>query len=171
MGWQAGAQETPQTQAQPPAAAESRQQDVLDAADLDKLMAPVALYPDSLLTQILYASTAPLDVVKAGRFIAEKPDLAPKERTAELEKSGWDPSVQALAAGFPDLVTRMNDHLDWTEQVGDAVLAQTDDVMDSVQRLRDKAAETGALTTNDAQTVTVSDNDTITITPTDPGKV
>ncbi len=105
-------------------------------------MAPVALFPDTLLAQILYATTYPLDIVKAARFVTQSADLPDKERAAAVETMDWDPSVQALAAGFPDLVTRMNDHIDWTEQVGDAVLVQTDDVMDSVQRLRDQAAET-----------------------------
>lgn len=140
------------------------------AEELDTLLAPVALFPDSLVAQILYAATYPVDVVKAGRWVSDNPEMPPEERTDAVGATDWDPSVQALAVGFPDLVTRMNDHLDWTEQVGDAVLVQTDDVMDSVQRLRDQAAETGYLTTNDAQTVVV-EGDTITIEPTDPNIV
>ncbi len=141
---------------------------LLSPEDLDKLMGPVALYPDTLLTQILMAATYPLEVVKAARFVEENADTPDKERAALAEQSGWDPSVQALAAGFPSIVTRMNDHLDWTEQVGDALLAQPDDVLDTVQRLRDEAADTGYLTTNDAQTVIVNADDTITIAPTNP---
>jgi hypothetical protein len=142
--------------------------DLLTADELDVLMAPVALYPDTLLAQILYATTYPLDVVKAGRFVEQNVGMPDKDRADAVKTMDWDPSVQALAAGFPDLVTRMNDNIDWTEQVGDAVLVQTDDVMDSVQRLRDQAAETGYLTTNDAQTVNVSADNTITIAPTNP---
>jgi len=141
---------------------------LLTQQDLDKLLGPVALYPDALLTQILMAATYPLDVVKAGRFVQVNADTPDKERATLAEQTGWDPSVQALAAGFPSIVTRMNDNLDWTEQVGQALLAQPDDVLDTVQRLRDEAAATGYLTTNDAQTVTVNANDTITIAPTNP---
>jgi hypothetical protein len=144
---------------------------LLSADQLDELLAPVALYPDTLLAQILFAATYPLDVMKAGRFVEENAALPDKDRAALVETADWDPSVQALTAGFPDLVTRMTDHIDWTEQVGDAVLVQTDDVMDSVQRLRDQAAETGYLTTNDAQTVSVDVDNTISIAPTDPNVV
>lgn len=141
---------------------------LLTQQDLDKLLGPVALYPDALLTQILMAATYPLDVVKAGRFVQANTDTPDKERATLAEQTPWDPSVQALAAGFPDVVTRMNDNLDWTEQVGQALLAQPDDVLDTVQRLRDEAAATGYLTTNDAQTVTVNADNTITIAPTNP---
>jgi hypothetical protein len=141
---------------------------LLTPAELGKLLGPVALYPDSLLTQILMAATYPLDVVKAGRFVQANADTSDKERATLAEETGWDPSVQALAAGFPAIVTRMNDNLDWTEQVGQALLAQPDDVLDTVQRLRDEAAATGYLTTNDAQTVIVNADDTITIAPTNP---
>lgn len=142
--------------------------DLLSADDLDTLMAPVALYPDTLLAQVFMASTYPLDVVKAGRFVEQNAAMSDKDRAAAAQTMDWDPSVQALVAGFPDLITRMNDHIDWTEQVGDAILVQTEDVMDSVQRLRDQAAETGYLTSNDAQTVTVSTSNEISIAPTNP---
>lgn len=141
---------------------------LLSQADLDKLLGPVALYPDTLLTQILLAATYPLEVVKAARFVETNAEIPAEERVELAGDSGWDPSVQALAVGFPSIVTRMNDNIDWTEQVGEALLAQPDDVLDTVQRLRDEAAATGYLTTNDAQTVTVNANDTITIAPTDP---
>jgi hypothetical protein len=144
---------------------------LLSADQLDELLAPVALFPDTLLAQVLFAATYPFDVVKAGRFVEQNAALPDKDRAALVETAAWDPSVQALTAGFPDLVTRMSDHIDWTEQVGDAVLVQTDDVMDSVQRLRDQAAETGYLTTNDAQTVSVDVDNTISIAPTDPNVV
>jgi Protein of unknown function (DUF3300) len=141
---------------------------LVSATDIDALMAPVALFPDSVLAQIFMASTYPLDVVKAGRFVQQNEALDGKARADAVAKTDWDPSVQALASGFPDLITRMNDHIEWTEQVGDLVLVQTDDVMDSVQRLRAQAAETGHLTTNDAQTVNVSVDNNISIEPMDP---
>ena len=132
------------------------------------LLAPVALYPDPLLTQILVASTFPLDVVKADRWVAANADLATDARSAAAEAEGWDPSVAVLAAGFPTVVQRMAADLDSTETLGDAVLAQTDDVLDSVQRLRAQAAATGYLDSNEAQTVTEDEGGEIAIAPADP---
>lgn len=169
-----------------PLAAQDAQQDQSEAAvtvetenpegdaaltpeDIDKLVAPVALFPDSLLTQIMMASTYPLDLVKADRFLKDNPDMPDKDRAAATEKmTEWDPSVQALTAGFPDIVNRMADNIDWTEQMGEAVLAQTDDVFDGVQRRRAEAKENGYLDSNDAQTVEVSNDNTIVIQPADP---
>lgn len=144
---------------------------LLSAEDLDILTAPVALFPDSLLTQIMMASTYPIDIVKADRFLRDNPDLADKERAAGAEAQSWDPSVQALTAGFPDVVSRMADNIDWTEQMGQAVLTQTDDVLDSVQRLREQAKANGYLESNDAQTVEVTNDNTIVVQPTDPDVV
>ena len=159
----------PQAHAQEAAATDAAVDEaLLSGAELDTLIAPVALYPDTLLTQIMFAATYPLDVVKAGRFVEASANMTDKERAAAVAQTKWDPSVQALAAGFPDIITRMNTNIDWTEQIGDAVLVQTEDVLNSVQRLRDQAAGTGYLTTNDAQTVVINDDDTISIAPTDP---
>ena len=138
---------------------------LLTAAELDDLAAPVALYPDALLTQVLVASTYPLDVVKAARWVAANEDLETSARDEAAEAESWDPSVVALAAGFPTLVTRMSDHIDWTQQMGDAMLTQSDDVLDAVQRLRAQAQDVGNLDSNDAQTVTV-EGDEIYIEPT-----
>ena len=136
----------------------------LHAEDLDTLFGPVALFSDPLLTQVLMAATFPLDVVKADRAIRVAPDLPEKDRAAFFEKQPWDPSVQQLAAGFPELITRMADHIDWTEQAGDAVVAQTDDVLASIQRLRTKAQENGYLADNEAQSVNEVDG-VISIVP------
>ncbi len=141
---------------------------LLDAADLDALLGPIALYPDPLLTQIFVASTFPLDLVKADRWVAANADLATDARSAAAEAEGWDPSVAVLAAGFPTVVQRMAADLDSTETLGDAVLAQTDDVLDSVQRLRAQAAATGYLDSNEAQTVTEGEEGEIAIAPADP---
>ncbi|MCF1710635.1 DUF3300 domain-containing protein [Tabrizicola sp. J26] len=143
-------------------------EDLLSAEELDTLTAPVALFPDSLLTQIMMASTYPIDIVKADRFLNDNPDIADKERAADAEKQSWDPSVRALTAGFPDIVSRMADNIDWTEQMGEAVLIQTDDVLDSVQRLREQAKANGYLESNDAQTVEVTNDNTIVVQPADP---
>ena len=127
----------------------------------------MALYPDSLLTQVLVAATYPLDLVKADRFIADNADLADNDRADQAEQQDWDPSVQVLAGGFPTVVQQMASELDWTEELGDAMLAQTDDVLDAVQRQRARAVAVGNLTTNDAQVVEEAD-DTISIAPAEP---
>ncbi|WP_096787335.1 DUF3300 domain-containing protein [Rhodobacter sp. CZR27] len=151
-----------------PAAPAAPAPSLLSPDEIDTLMAPVALFPDQLLTQIFMATTYPLDVVKADRFLKSSTALSDKERADAVETKDWDQSVQALAAGFPDLIGRMAEHIDWTEQVGDAVLVQTDDVLDSIQRLRAQAEEAGHLASNEAQTVTVAADDTITIAPANP---
>jgi hypothetical protein len=142
----------------------------LTPEQLDALFGPVALFPDAVLSRVLVAVTFPLDVVKAGRFIEETAGIPDTERATQARAQSWDPSVQELAAAFPDLVTRMNDHIDWTEQAGEAVLAQTDDVLASVQRLRAKAQENGYLVDNPAQNVETVEN-TIVIEPAQPGVV
>lgn len=142
----------------------------LTAAELETLFGPVALFPDAVLTPVLVATTAPLDVVRAGRFVDEGKGLADKERATLAAEQPWDDSVRELAAGFPDLVTRMSDNIDWTEQAGEAVLAQTDGVLDAIQVLRNKAQENGYLVSNDAQTVETV-NDKIRIAPATPGVV
>jgi hypothetical protein len=139
----------------------------LQPVELETLFGPVALFPDQVLTQVLIASTYPLDIVKADRFLKENAALAAKERAEATAQQLWDPSVQQLAAGFPELIARMADHIDWTEQAGEAVLAQTEDVLDAIQRLRAKAQDNGYLADNDAQTVEIS-NEVISIVPADP---
>ena len=159
--------ETEATDAAATGAAPAATADLMSAEDLDKLLGPVALFPDTLLAQILMAATFPLDVVKADRFIAQSKDLSDDQRAEAAAKQDWDPSVQALAAGFPDIITRMAEHIDWTEQAGDAVLAQTDDVLDSIQRLRSEAQANGYLASNEAQVVAV-ENENISIAPANP---
>ena len=130
----------------------------------------MALFPDQVLTPVLVAVTLPLDVVKAARFVEGTGDLTDAERSAQAADQPWDQSVRELAAGFPDLVTRMSDHIDWTEQAGEAVVAQTEDVLASIQRLRAKAQENGYLVDNDAQNVESVD-DKIVIASASPGVV
>ena len=144
--------------------------DLLGEQELDDLVAPIALYPDALLAQIFVAATYPLDVMKADRFIDDNKDLSDKERNAKAETEDWDPSLAALVGGFPTVVQKMADEIDWTEELGDAMLAQTDDVLDAVQRQRSRAVATGYLTSNEAQVVE-TEGDTIAIAPTDPGVV
>ncbi len=142
----------------------------LTAEQLDTLFGPVALFPDAVLSRLLVAATFPLDIVKAGRFLEDTAALAAEERIDLVPSQPWDASVTELTAAFPDLVTRMSEHIEWTEQAGEAVLAQTDDVLDSVQRLRATSQENGYLVDNEAQTV-VTEGDTISIVPTEPGVV
>jgi hypothetical protein len=157
-----------------PAAAEAEvaadEEALLGDDALDELVGPVALYPDSLLTQVLVAATYPLDIVKADRFIDGNAGLSDKERADQAEAEDWDASIQVLAGGFPAVVQRMADDLDWTEQLGDAVLTQPDDVLDAVQRMRARAEAVGNLESNEAQVVE-TEGDTISIAPASPDVV
>lgn len=141
--------------AAPPQTAEAQPQ-LLDAAQLDQLVAPIALYPDTLLAQVLMASTYPLEVVQAARWQAANKTLKGNKLEEAAAKQDWDSSVKALVAA-PNVLTVMNDKLDWTTALGDAVLAQQADVMDAVQRLRAKAQANGKLTTTEQQTVEVAE--------------
>jgi hypothetical protein len=123
-----------------PALAEDR----YTQAELDSLLAPVALYPDALLSQVLMAATYPLEVVEAARFSRAHPGLRGDEAVRAAQDRDWDPSVKSLLA-FPHLLQRMDEQLDWTKQLGDAFLAQEGDVMDTAQRLRRKARAAGHL--------------------------
>jgi hypothetical protein len=136
------------------AAAIAAEGDKLTKQELDQLLAPIALYPDDLLTNVLMASTYPLDVVQAARWRKEPANakLAGDGLTKALEGKDWDPSVKALVQ-FPDVVNMMSDQLDWTQKLGDAFLAQQDDVMDEIQLLRGKAADAGNLESNQHQRV------------------
>jgi len=120
--------------------------------ELEQIVAPIALYPDSLLAQIFMASTYPLEIVQAARWSKAHPDVKGDAVAKAVEKETWDASVKSLIA-FPDVLTMMNDKLDWTQKLGDAFLAQQKDVMDAVQRLRVKAKESGNLKSSKEQTV------------------
>jgi hypothetical protein len=129
-------------------------QPVFKPEELDQLLAPIALYPDSLLAQIFMASTYPLEVVQADRWAKQNKDLKGEALTAALEKQPWDPSVKSLV-NFPQVLAMMSEKLDWTQKLGDAFLAQQKDVMDSVQALRKRAADAGTLKTTKEQKVVV----------------
>jgi hypothetical protein len=136
-------------------AGEEQQQPLLNAAQLDQLVAPIALYPDSLLAQVLMASTYPLEVVQADRFAKASKGLKGDKLTKALEKQDWDASVKQLVS-TPTVLAMMSDQLDWTEKLGDAVLAQQADLMDAIQRLRAQAQANGKLETTKQQRVTVN---------------
>ena len=119
---------------------------------LDSLVAPIALYPDPLLSQTLVASTYPLEIVQLQQWLAKNPNLKDKALSDAVMKQPWDPSIQAMAA-LPDVVKRLADDIQWTTELGNAFLAQQSDVMDAVQRMRKKAQGTGALVSNEQQKV------------------
>jgi hypothetical protein len=112
--------------------------------ELDQMLAPVALYPDSLLSQVLMASTYPLEVVQAARWSRANPGLKGQDAARAVANMDWDPSVKSLAA-FPQVLQMMDEQLEWTERLGEAFLAQQGDVMDSVQALRRRAEAAGNL--------------------------
>lgn len=152
------------------AATDSADESLLDIDALDELVAPIALYPDALLAQIFVAATYPIDIVKADRFINENKDLPEKALADKAAGEDWDPSIATLVGGFPSVVGLMAKEIDWTERLGDAVLAQTDDVLDAVQRMRSRAVAAGTLTSNEAQVVD-TEEDNISIEPADPNVV
>jgi Protein of unknown function (DUF3300) len=119
---------------------------------LDSLVAPIALYPDPLLAQTLAASTYPLEIIQLQQWLAKNPGLKDKALADAAAKQPWDPSIQALAA-LPDVVKRLADDIQWTTDLGNAFLAQQNDVMDAVQRMRKKAQDKGNLKTTEQQTV------------------
>lgn len=133
-------------------------------AELDQLLAPIALYPDALLSQVLIAATYPLEIVSAARWSRDNPRLEGEDAVAAVAERDWDPSVKALVA-FPDLLARLDEDLDWTRNLGDAVLLQEQDVMNSIQFLRARADANGSLETTEYARV-IREEKTIIIEPT-----
>ena len=153
----------------PPPAATAGEQ--WTPAQLDQLTAPIALYPDPLLGSILAASTYPLEVVEAARWLEDSAHAALKGEALEtaLEGQTWDPSVKSLVP-FPAVLRLLDSNIEWTEQLGDAFLAQQADVMDAVQRLRQRASAQGMLRSTPQQAV-ATDQNAITIEPASPDVV
>jgi hypothetical protein len=136
-------------------------QTIFRQEELDQMLAPIALYPDELLVQVLMAATYPLEVVQASRWVQANPNLRGDQMAAALEQQDWDPSVKSLA-NFPSVLQMMNDRLEWTQKLGDAFLDQRNQVMDTVQMLRKKAQAQGSLSTTNEQRV-IEDPQTQTI--------
>lgn len=137
---------------------------------LDSLVAPIALYPDPLLAQVLAASTYPLEIIQLQQWLSRNKNLKDKALADAVEKQPWDPSVQALAV-LPDVVKRLADDIQWTTDLGNAFLAQESDVMDAVQRMRLKAKNTGNLKSSEqlaVETKTVDNKSVIVIEPANP---
>ena len=141
--------------------------------EIEALVAPIALYPDSLLSQVLMASTYPLEIVYAARWLKANPNVKGEAAVKAVGDKPWDVSVKSLVA-FPQILEPMNDKLDWTQRLGDAFLAQQKEVLDAVQRLRAKAQENGNLKSTEQQKVIVepppagSTQQTIIIEPANP---
>src|SRR5271165_2992451 len=162
---------------EPPAAAET-----FTRAELEKLLAPIALYPDPLLAQLLPASAYPVQIVQAQRWLDKNKDKVANNDYSGIDNQDWDPAVKALAR-FPDVIKMMSDDLDWTPDLGDAEVNQPEDVADVIQKLRARAEQNGVLKTTEQQTVTTvqqtvttasggsAQQSYIEIQPTDPATV
>jgi hypothetical protein len=122
-------------------------------AELDQMLAPIALYPDPLLSQVLMAATYPLEVVQAARWSRANPGLKGRDAVNAAEHMDWDPSVKSLTA-FPQVLAMMDEKLEWTERLGEAFLAQPGDVMETVQALRRRAETAGHLASGEHARVT-----------------
>jgi hypothetical protein len=141
--------------------------------ELDQILAPIALYPDPLLAQILMAAGYPLEIVEAARWSQANPNLKGDAAVQAVGDKTWDTSVKSLVA-FPDVLKQLNEHLDWTQKLGDAMISQQNDVADSIQRLRRKAAGAGNLQSTPQQAVTTEgsgDNIQYIIQPANPDVV
>src|ERR1044071_8013361 len=150
-----------ETMAQQPAS-----EPVFKQEELEQILAPIALHPDPLVSQILMASTYPLEVVQADRFAKQNASLKGEALTKALEAQDWDPSVKSLV-NFPQVLTMMSEKLDWTQRLGDAFLADQKRVLDTIQSLRAKAQASGNLQSNKEQTVVVEEK-IIKIEPANP---
>src|SRR5436190_1890301 len=157
----------PQQQAPAPASPAAAGAKAFSQQELDQLLAPIALYPDALLAQVLMASTYPLEVVAADRWAKANPGLKDKALEDALQQQSWDPSVKSLAV-FPQVLTMMSEKIDWTQKLGDAFLAQQKDVLATAQALRAKAAEQGTLKDTKEQKVTTEKTESTTVIKIEP---
>jgi len=160
------AQPSPPDPAAPPAQA-------LPPDQLDNLIAPIALYPDALLSQVLVAATYPLEVVEAAQWLQQNPNLRGQQLVDAARQQNWDASIQALVV-FPDVVKLLNSNVRWTTDLGNAFLAQQADVMNAVQRMRVRAMAAGKLNSNSQETVATQrqgDQTAVEIQPANPEMV
>ena len=124
----------------------------LSPDQLDSLVAPIALYPDPMLAQTLVASTYPLEIIQLQQWLGKNKNLKDKALADAVKKQDWDPSIQAMAA-LPEVVKQLAENIKWTTDLGNAFLAQKNDVMDAAQRMRKKAKDTGNLKSTEQQKV------------------
>jgi len=160
------AQTPAQPAAQTPAPADAKAADAKAASaftpeQLEQIVAPIALHPDSLLSQILMASTYPLEIVEAFRWQAKNASLKGAALEEALKKQDWDPAVKSIC-GLPTVLKQMNDSLDWTQDLGDAFLGQKEELMQTVQKMRKKALDAGTLKSGEQQKVS-QDGDIVVI--------
>src|SRR5579872_3479393 len=156
--------------AQPAPATGNQQAQFMSPEQLESLIAPIALYPDALLAQVLAASTYPLQIVTAERWVKQNGNLKGPALVQAAGKQDWDPSIQALVA-FPEVLQMLDQNLEWTTALGNAFLAQQADVMAAAQRMRRKAQESGKLESNaqqQIQSTMVEGQPTIVIQSADP---
>ena len=151
-------------QTQQPATEAAPEAVKLSPDQLDSLVAPIALYPDGMLSQVLVASTYPLEIIQLQQWLEGNKDLKDAALSEAVKKQDWDPSIQAMA-GLPTVVKRLADDIKWTADLGNAFLAQQSDVMDAVQRMRVKAQDSGNLKTTEQQKVEtkVVENKTVVV--------
>ncbi len=150
--------------------APSAQAATIPADQLDSLVAPIALYPDPLLSQVLVASTYPLEVIQLQQWLAQNKGMNEKQLADAVKKQDWDPSIQGLAA-LPDAVKLLAENIKWTTDLGNAFLAQQKDVMDAVQRMRKKAKDAGNLKSSEqvkVETKTVESTQVIVVEQANP---
>ena len=138
-------------------------------AQLEEMIAPIALYPDEVLSTVCIAATYPLEVVEADRWRDKNPSLQGEALDKALQQQDWDASVKSLTS-FPDVLDRLSNNLEWTKDLGDAFLDQRSELMDAAQRLRTKAYDAGTLKSTPQQTV-VKEQQTIVVQPTNPQTV
>jgi hypothetical protein len=151
-------QPQPMNQPVPAGGSQGQPQPILSADQLDSLVAPLALYPDPILSQVLVASTYPLEIAEAAQWLGQNSSLSGKALADAAAKQPWDASVQALVM-FPDLLKRLSQDISWTSDLGNVFLAQQDGVMQAIQRMRLRAQQKGMLQSNSQQTVsTTMDN-------------
>ena len=171
--WSALRAQQPTSQAPPnaAAAADTTEAPKIPNDQLDSLVAPIALYPDPLLSQTLVAATYPVELIQLQQWMGKNPGLKDQALADAIAKQPWDASIQGLAA-FPDVVERLAGNIQWASDLGNAFLAQQNDVMAAVQRMRAKAQGTGTLTTSAQQKVETQTTSTgqqaIVIQPADP---
>ncbi|MGB8583945.1 MAG: DUF3300 domain-containing protein [Candidatus Sulfotelmatobacter sp.] len=164
-------QDPPQAQAPPPppTGADQRQYTSLPPEQLNKLVAPIALYPDALVAQILAASAYPTQIVEADRMAKENPGLKGQDLATEVDRQDWDPSVKSLVE-FPTVLANLDKNLSWTSELGEAYQNQPDDVMQAIQYMRHKAYDAGNLRTTPQERVYEQGPD-VDIQPADPDVV
>jgi hypothetical protein len=163
-------QQPPPIQQMPGSATQGQPQQTITPDQLDSLVAPIALYPDPILSQVLVASTYPLEIVEAARWLGQNSNLKGKALVDAAAKQTWDASVQALVV-LPDLLQRLDKDITWTSDLGNTFLAQQQGVMEAVQRMRQKAQSKGALqSTKEQQVITTTQggNTYIEIQPASP---